>query len=113
MLLITSHTYDAEISGTNLQTRNKPVKVPADIKGLKIRTASTPVEISLMKAYGANPTPVDWGQLYSAAVSFRMNLLPIYINQKKFESLTPSQQKALLDAAAQVKTVTGQWARDR
>src|SRR5574342_152427 len=143
MLLITSHTYDAEISGTNLQTRNKPVKVPADIKGLKIRTASTPVEISLMKAYGANPTPVDWGQLYSAvqqgvvdgnaatpispyaaiklyevtkyyvAVSFRMNLLPIYINQRKFDSLTPSQQKALLDAAAQVKPLAGQWARER
>jgi len=142
-LLITSHTYDAEISGTNLQTRNKPVKVPADIKGLKIRTASTPVEIALMKAYGANPTPVDWAQLYSAvqqgvvdgnaatpispyaaiklyevtkyyvAVSFRMNLLPIYINQKKFDSLTPSQQKALLDAAAQVKPLAAQWARDR
>jgi TRAP-type C4-dicarboxylate transport system substrate-binding protein len=143
MLVITSHTYDAEISGTNLQTRNKPVKVPADIKGLKIRTASTPVEIALMKAYGANPTPVDWAQLYSAvqqgvvdgnaatpispyaaiklyevtkyyvAVSFRMNLLPIYINQKKFDSLTPSQQKALLDAAAQVKPLAGQWARER
>ncbi len=142
-LVITSHTYDAEISGTNLQTRNKPVKVPADIKGLKIRTASTPVEISLMKAYGANPTPVDWAQLYSAvqqgvvdgnaatpispyaaiklyevtkyyvAVSFRMNLLPIYINQKKFDSLTPSQQKALLEAAAQVKPLAAQWARDR
>jgi TRAP-type C4-dicarboxylate transport system substrate-binding protein len=143
VLLITSHTYDAEISGTNLQTRNKPVKVPADIKGLKIRTASTPVEISLMKAYGANPTPVDWAQLYSAlqqgvvdgnaatpispyaaiklyevtkyyvAIPFRMNLLPIYINQKKFDSLTPSQQKALLDAAAQVKPLAGQWARDK
>lgn len=143
MLLITSHTYDAEISGTNLQTRNKPVKVPADIKGLKIRTASTPVEIALMKAYGANPTPVDWAQLYSAvqqgvvdgnaatpispyaaiklyevtkyyvAVSFRMNLLPIYINQKKFDSLSPSQQKAILDAAAQVKPLAGQWARER
>lgn len=143
MLLITSHTYDAEISGTNLQTRNKPVKVPADIKGLKIRTASTPVEIALMKAYGANPTPVDWAQLYSAvqqgvvdgnaatpispyaaiklyevtkyyvAVSFRMNLLPIYINQKRFDSLSPSQQKALLDAAAQVKPLAGQWARER
>jgi TRAP-type transport system periplasmic protein len=143
VLLITSHTYDAEVSGTNLVTRNKPVKVPADIKGLKLRTASTPVEIALMKAYGANPTPVDYAQVYSAlqqgvvdgnaatplppyasiklyevtkyylAMPFRMNLLPIYINQKKFDSLTPSQQKALLDAAAQVKPLAGQWARDK
>ena len=44
VLVITSHTYDAEVSGTNLETRSKQVKVPADIKGLKLRTASTPVE---------------------------------------------------------------------
>ena len=143
VLLITSHTYDAEVTGTNLETRNKQVKIPADIKGLKLRTASTPVEISLMKAYGANPTPVPYAQVYSAlqqgvvdgnaatplppsaslklyevtkyylAIGFRMNLLPIYINQKKFDSLTPSQRKALLDAAAQVKPLAGQWARDK
>jgi len=143
VLLITSHTYDAEISGTDLIMRAKQVKVPADLKGLKIRTSSTPVEITLMKAYGANPTPVQYGQLYTAlqqgvvdgnaatplppmasiklyevakyytSIGFRMNLLPIYINQKKFDSLTPSQQKALLDAAAQVKPLAGQWARDK
>ncbi len=143
VLVITSHTYDAAVSGTDLQTRDKPVKVPADIKGLKIRVTSTPVEISLMKAYGANPTPVDWAQLYPAlqqgvvdgnagtpispyaaiklyevtkhymAIGFRFNLLPIYMNQKKFDSLTPFQQKAILEAAAQVKSVTGQWARER
>ena len=143
VLLITSHTYDAEVSGTDLQTREKPVKVPADLKGLKIRVTSTPVEIALMKAYGANPTPVDWGQLYPAlqqgvvdgnagtplppyaaiklfevtkhyvAIGFRHNLLPIYMNQKKFDALTPAQQKALLEAAAQVKPLAGQWARDK
>jgi len=142
-LLWTSHAYDADFSGTDLQTRNKPVKVPADIKGLKIRTGSTPVEQFLMRAYGANPTPVDYGQLYSAiqqgvvdgnaatplppyaaiklyeitkyyvAIGFRMNLLPIYMNQKKFDSLTPFQKKALLDAAVQTKPLAGQWARDR
>jgi len=47
------------------------------------------------------------------AIGFRMNLLPIYINQKKFDSLTPSQKKAILDAAAQVKPLAGQWARDK
>ncbi len=143
VLLITSHTYDAPVSGTDLMTRNKQAKVPADIKGMKIRTSSTPVEINLMKAYGANPTPVQYGQLYTAlqqgvidgnaatplppcasiklyevtkyytAIGFRFNLLPIYMNKKKFDSLTPSQQKALLDAAAQVKPLAGQWARDK
>jgi len=110
---------------------------------MKIRTASTPIEIAMVKAYGANPTPIAYGQLYTAlqqgvvdgnaatpvtpaaaiklyevvkyytAVGFRMNLLPIYINQKKFDSLTPFQQKAILDAAAQVRPLAGQWARDK
>jgi TRAP-type C4-dicarboxylate transport system substrate-binding protein len=142
-LLVTSHSYDAEVSGTDLQTRDKLVKVPADIKGLKLRSTSTPVEIALVKAYGANPTPVDWGQLYSAlqqgvvdgnagtplppyaaiklyevtkhyvAIGFRNNLFPIYMNQKKFDSLTPFQQKTLLDAAAQTEALAGQYARDK
>lgn len=143
VLLITSHTYDAPVSGTDLMTRNKPVKVPADLKGLKIRTTSTPVEINLMRAYGANPTPIPYGQLYTAlqqgvidgncgtplppaasiklyevakyytAMGFRFNLLPIYMNRKKFDSLTPAQQKAILDAVPQVKPLAGQWAREK
>ena len=143
VLLMTSHTYDAKVSGTDLVMRNKQAKVPDDIKGMKIRTASTPVEIAMIKAYGANPTPVQYSQLYSAlqqgvvdgnaatpitplvsiklyevikyytAIGFRMNILPIYINQKKFDSLTPFQQKAILDAAEQVKPLAGQWARDK
>jgi TRAP-type transport system periplasmic protein len=142
VLLATSHAYDAEINGTDLVTRERPVKVPAGIKGLKLRTTSTPVEMFLLKAYGANPTPVDWGQLYTAlqqgvvdgnagtylvpsasiklyevtkyytAIGFRNNLNPIFINQKKYDSLTPFQQKALLDAAAQTKPLAGQYARD-
>ena len=35
------------------------------------------------------------------------------MNQKKFDSLTPSQQKAILDAAEQVKPLAGQWAREK
>ena len=142
-LLWTSHAYDTDFTGTDIQMRNKPVKVPADIKGLKIRVGSSPVELFLMRAYGANPTPVDYGQLYSAmqqgvvdgnaatplppfaaiklyevakhytAIGFRMNLLPIYMNRKKFNSLTPFQQKAILDAVEQTKPLSAQWARDR
>jgi TRAP-type C4-dicarboxylate transport system substrate-binding protein len=143
VLLVTSHSYDAEVSGTDLQTREKPVKVPADIQGLKLRSTSTPVELALIKAYGANPTPVDWGQLYSAlqqgvvdgnagtplppyaaiklyevtkyylAIGFRNNVFPIYMNQRKFDSLTPFQQKTLLDAAAQTEALAGQYSREK
>lgn len=143
VLMITSHGYDASVTGTDLILRNKQVKVPADIKGMKLRTTGSPVEIALMRAYGANPSPVPYSQLYSAvqqgvvdgnavtpiaplaalkvfeiakyyvALGFRINLLPIYINQKKFDSMSASQQKALMDAVALVKPMAGQWAREK
>ena len=142
VLMITSHAYDAEVNGTGLVTRNKPVMVPADIQGLKLRTMSTPVEINLIKAFGGNPTPVDYAQVYSAlqqgvvdglggmylspfvslklyevskyyvALDLRNILVLVYMNQQKFNSLTPFQQKALLEAAAQTEPLAGQFARD-
>lgn len=42
------------------------VKVPADLHGLKIRTTATPIEQNLLKAWGAEPTFVDVGDLYSS-----------------------------------------------
>jgi len=48
-------------------TNNKrPIKTPADLKGLKIRTMENPMHIAYFKALGANPTPMSWGELYTA-----------------------------------------------
>ncbi len=44
----------------------KPIKSPADLKGLKIRTMENPMHIAFFKALGANPTPMSWGELYTA-----------------------------------------------
>ncbi len=44
----------------------KEVRVPDDMKGLKIRATSSPIDIALLEAYGAAPTPVTWGELYMA-----------------------------------------------
>ncbi len=44
----------------------KEVRVPDDMAGLKIRATSSPIDIALLKAYGAAPTPVAWGELYMA-----------------------------------------------
>ena len=141
VLLIASHTYDARISGTDIYSRKKQVRVPDDLKGMKFRTSGTPVENILMKAYGANPSPLAYAQVYTAlqqgvieamaapvtpsaaiklyevcpyytAFCLRINVIPIYMNQKKFDSLTPFQQKAILDAAEQVKPLAGKYARD-
>ena len=44
----------------------RPIKAPADLKGLKIRTMENPMHIAFFKELGANPTPMSWGELYTA-----------------------------------------------
>ncbi len=43
-----------------------PIKVPADLSGMKIRTMENPMHIAYFKELGANPTPMSWGELYTA-----------------------------------------------
>ena len=43
-----------------------PVSGPADLNGLKMRTIGAPVWIETIRAMGAEPTPMAWGEVYSA-----------------------------------------------
>lgn len=44
----------------------KAIKKPEDLKGLSIRTQSSPVQQEFFKNCGAIPTSVAWGELYQA-----------------------------------------------
>ena len=46
-------------------TSNKPLHSPADFKGLKIRTMQSPMIVAAYEAYGANPTPMSYTEVYS------------------------------------------------
>jgi tripartite ATP-independent transporter DctP family solute receptor len=46
--------------------RKKEVRVPADMKGLKMRTPDSPIILEIAKATGATPCPVAWLEVYSA-----------------------------------------------
>src|ERR1700749_2577296 len=46
--------------------KSKPINVPGDLKGVKIRLPVAPLFISLFKALGASPTPINFGEVYSA-----------------------------------------------
>jgi tripartite ATP-independent transporter DctP family solute receptor len=50
----------------NVVTSKKEVKVPADLKGLKIRTLQTPTYVAALPAMGANATPMAFGEVYTA-----------------------------------------------
>lgn len=47
----------------------RPVKAPDDMKGLKIRTTASPVEIAMFREWGAIPTSIDWAEVYNALSS--------------------------------------------
>jgi tripartite ATP-independent transporter DctP family solute receptor len=47
-------------------TGNKPVKTPADLRGIKIRVMPNPVHLAIWEALGANPSPIPFSELYTA-----------------------------------------------
>ena len=46
--------------------KSKPINTPDDLKGVKIRLPVAPYLIALFQALGASPTPINFGEVYSA-----------------------------------------------
>lgn len=44
----------------------KPIAGPADLAGVRMRTIGAPIWIETIRAMGAEPTPIAWGEVYSA-----------------------------------------------
>jgi tripartite ATP-independent transporter DctP family solute receptor len=124
----------AEVGFRHFTNSVRPIKGPADLKGLKIRVQETPVYINLLKAVGATPTPIAWTETYTAlqtgVVDGQENPIgsilsgKIYevnkfctldghvygvdwfiINEKFFKSLPADLQYVVLDSAQQSGTV--------
>ncbi|HUX41123.1 MAG TPA: TRAP transporter substrate-binding protein DctP [Rectinemataceae bacterium] len=124
----------AEVGFRHFTNNVRPIKTPADLKGLKIRVQETPVYINMMKAVGASPTPIAWTETYTALqtglvdgeenpigsiLSGKLQEVQKYvtldghvygvdwfiINEKFFESLPPDLQYIVLDAAQASSTV--------
>ena len=118
----------AEVGFRNFTNSSRPIKTPADMKGLKIRVMETPLYVTMMKALGANPTPIAWTETYTAlqtnVVNGQENPVPtilmaklyevqkyltldghVYgvdwfiINNKFFKDLSPELQYIVLDSA--------------
>lgn len=50
----------------NFYTASKPIRTPDDLKGLKIRVQQSRMAMDMVSAFGAAPTPIAWGELYTA-----------------------------------------------
>ncbi|WP_458526003.1 TRAP transporter substrate-binding protein [Onishia taeanensis] len=54
-------------SGMRHITNNvRPIESPEDLEGIKLRTMKVPAHVDTFKALGANPTPMNFGEVYSA-----------------------------------------------
>lgn len=75
-------------NGVRHMVNNKrKIEKPDDMKGLKMRVMSTPVYIELMKAFGADPTPMAFGEVYTACQQGTIDGLEapaVHIYQMKF-----------------------------
>jgi tripartite ATP-independent transporter DctP family solute receptor len=56
----------AEVGFRHFTNSVRPIKTPADLKGLKVRVMETPLYVNMLKAVGANPTPIAWTETYTA-----------------------------------------------
>ncbi|MCX5733947.1 MAG: TRAP transporter substrate-binding protein [candidate division NC10 bacterium] len=126
-------------SGARNFFTQKPIRTPADMKGMKIRVMASPVMIDTMKAMGASGVPVAWGELYTAlqtgvvdggennhpsvismkfyevskfyTIDEHMRIPDVnIISTKVFEKLSKSQQAAILKAGEEATAyMRGAW----
>jgi len=68
---------------------DKPIIIPADLRGVKLRMPNSDAYIFLGRALGANPTPISFSELYMAlqtkTVDGQDNPLPTNKNAKFYE----------------------------
>lgn len=117
----------------NITNSRHAINVPADLKGLKLRTIENPIHVAYFKKLGAIPQPMAFGELYpalekkvvdgqenpigaittarfyevqdhAAMTAHVYSGVPVLMSLKRFESLTPSQQDALTRASQEAAT---------
>jgi TRAP-type C4-dicarboxylate transport system substrate-binding protein len=70
-------------------TSSKPIRTPADLRGVKIRVMTNPIHQAIWEQLGAQPTPIPFTELYTAlqqrTVDAQENPLNLVISQKFYE----------------------------
>jgi tripartite ATP-independent transporter DctP family solute receptor len=47
-------------------TKDRPIRAPSDLRGLKIRVQESPNFMRMVNLLGGSATPISWGELYTA-----------------------------------------------
>jgi tripartite ATP-independent transporter DctP family solute receptor len=117
-----------QIGFRNMLLVKKRVKSLDDLKGLKMRSPESKFFISMFRSLGAKPTPITWGEVYTALqtgvvdgmecpyqsgidmkfvevakhwteTKHMFSNMPHVVNEKWYNGLSPEHQKYLLEAA--------------
>ena len=71
-----------------ISNSKRPIKSPADLKGLKIRVVGSPLFLDTFTALGANPTQMSWADaqpaMASGAVDGQENPVSVYMAAKLY-----------------------------
>ena len=127
-------------NGVRHITNNKhPIKVPADLQGIKLRVPEGKWRVKMFQAYGANPSPMKFSELFTALQTGVMDgqenpftqiysaklqevqkylslsghvYTPAYVTvgTKRFESLPADVRKILEDTAKETQAFVYQTA---
>ncbi len=79
--------YDA--GSRSFYTKPRPIQRPEDLRGLKIRVQNSKTAVDMVKAMGGSPTPLSFGELYSAleqgVVDGAENNAPSFLSSRHYE----------------------------
>ncbi|GGK08372.1 C4-dicarboxylate ABC transporter [Lentibacillus kapialis] len=114
-----------------------PVKEPSDLEGMKVRTTNSRIEQADFEAFGANPTPIAWSEVFTALqqgtvdgegnsysllwdskhqevlsyateVNYNYSSDIVVMNKEKFEALTDEQQDIIMESGQEAM----EWQRE-
>lgn len=120
------------VRGPRNLTSNRPISSPDDLKGLVMRVPNVPMYIKVWEGLGAKPTPMAFGEVFTAMQSnvieaqenplalirsASFNEVQKYVNQTEhvfgwiylaigmntWDKLKPEHQKALMEAASEAQ----------
>ncbi|EDY84813.1 TRAP transporter solute receptor, DctP family [Verrucomicrobiia bacterium DG1235] len=121
------------VRGPRHLTANRPIRTPADLKGIILRVPSVPISIAVWNALGAKATPMAFSEVFTslqsgaieaqenpfalinsagfAEVQSHVNLTShvvgwvyVLIGKKQLEALPPELQEAVLEAGRRMQT---------
>jgi TRAP-type transport system periplasmic protein len=73
----------------HITNNKKPIRVPADLQGIKLRVPEGKWRVKMFQAYGANPSPMKFSELFTAlstgVMDAQENPLPQIYSAKLYE----------------------------